>query len=223
MAQFAAEMVWGGEVINHLTRARRELNVTLQSFDVVLEHHTELEMQLADLDAISAQEERAFEVKGLMAEKEALAADKEALTAEKRAVEAELEALTIKKTTVEVELDDNRARAEAEIKCLKAKAENAWGLGKEEFLKSSEFDNLCMKKSLACFECGFKSYVALLRPIFVFRCAPGKWDPDPPPYANTRLGDWVVTEAVNIKTSSGTFLKRKKGRLEKSAFGTEIP
>ncbi|KZV55981.1 hypothetical protein F511_20331 [Dorcoceras hygrometricum] len=27
-----------------------------------------------------------------------------------------------------------------------------------------------------------------------------------------RLGDWVVTEAVNIKSSSGTFLKRKKGR-----------
>ncbi|KZV57773.1 hypothetical protein F511_13318 [Dorcoceras hygrometricum] len=89
-AQFAA-MVWGSEVINRLTRARRE----------------------------------------------------EALTIEKKAVVAEFEAL-----------------AEGEIQLLKGEAENAWGLGKEEFLKSSEFDDLCAKKSLAYFDCGFKGYLA---------------------------------------------------------------
>ncbi|KZV43179.1 hypothetical protein F511_23655 [Dorcoceras hygrometricum] len=37
------------------------VNATRQSFDEVLQHHTELEMQLADLEAIKAQEERAAE------------------------------------------------------------------------------------------------------------------------------------------------------------------
>ncbi|KZV26349.1 hypothetical protein F511_39595 [Dorcoceras hygrometricum] len=55
------------------------------------------------------------------------------------------------------------ARATEEIERLKCKATNAWVLGKEEFLKSSEFDNLCAKKSLAYFESGFQSYVSQLR------------------------------------------------------------
>ncbi|KZV34118.1 hypothetical protein F511_42558, partial [Dorcoceras hygrometricum] len=33
----------------------------------------------------------------------------------------------------------------------------------EEFLMSSEFENLCAKRSLAYFECGFKSCVAQFR------------------------------------------------------------
>ncbi|KZV50686.1 hypothetical protein F511_28240 [Dorcoceras hygrometricum] len=45
----------------------------------------------------------------------------------------------------------------------------------------------------------FSSCICLL--IGVARSSPG-----------ARLGDWVFTEAVLIKSSSGTFLKRKKGR-----------
>ncbi|KZV40286.1 hypothetical protein F511_25062 [Dorcoceras hygrometricum] len=101
--QFAVEMLWDGEVINRLTRAHREVNSTRQSFDEVLEHHTELEMQLEELETIRAQEKRVAE-----AQKEALeahgkkltaslAAKKEALTIEKKIVEAELEALERRK------------------------------------------------------------------------------------------------------------------------------
>ncbi|KZV34711.1 hypothetical protein F511_00613 [Dorcoceras hygrometricum] len=131
-------MVWGGEVISLIIRTQREVNATRQSFDEVLDHHTELEMQLADLKAIRAQEERAAEaqkealeaqVKSLMAEKEAMVNEKEALAAEKSAVELELEALTVKKTTVEVELEGTKVRAEAEIERLRSEAADAWGLG----------------------------------------------------------------------------------------------
>ncbi|KZV49584.1 hypothetical protein F511_15444 [Dorcoceras hygrometricum] len=71
--------------------------------------------------------------------------------------------MTAKKTTVEVELDETKARAEAEIGRLRSEASNALGLGKEEFLKSSEFDDVCAKRSLAYFESGFKSCVAQFR------------------------------------------------------------
>ncbi|KZV54901.1 myosin-6 [Dorcoceras hygrometricum] len=122
-APFAMEMVLGGEVIKRLTQAQREVNSTHQSFDEVMEHHTELEMQLADLEVSRAEEGRAAEaqkevleaqVKRLMAEKKAPVIEKEALVTEKRVIGAELEALLVKKTAVEVEFDETKARAEEE-------------------------------------------------------------------------------------------------------------
>ncbi|KZV15772.1 hypothetical protein F511_31641 [Dorcoceras hygrometricum] len=101
-----------------------------------------------------------FEVVGLFV---AQFAAEEALVAKKKAIEVELETLTAKKTAVEVELDETKARAEVEIGCLRSEAANAWGLGKEEFLKSSEFEDVCTKRSLAYFESGFKSCVAQFR------------------------------------------------------------
>ncbi|KZV40230.1 hypothetical protein F511_38736 [Dorcoceras hygrometricum] len=38
-----------------------------------------------------------------------------------------------------------------------------------------------------------------------------------------RLGDWVFTEVVLIKSSSGTFLRRKKGRHEERSAGARRP
>ncbi|KZV54822.1 hypothetical protein F511_36449 [Dorcoceras hygrometricum] len=46
---------------------------------------------------------------------------------------------------------------------LKGEAENTWTLGKEEFLKSSKFDDLCADKASAFFECGFKGCLAQFR------------------------------------------------------------
>ncbi|KZV47037.1 hypothetical protein F511_30141 [Dorcoceras hygrometricum] len=119
--QFAVKMVWGGEVINLLTRAHWEASFARQSFDEVIEHHTELEMQLEELEAIRVQERRVVEAqrealeaqgKKLTVEKATLAVDKEALTVEKKAVEAEFEALSVEKVAVEVKLGKTRARAE---------------------------------------------------------------------------------------------------------------
>ncbi|KZV42803.1 hypothetical protein F511_28004 [Dorcoceras hygrometricum] len=88
-----------------------------------------------------AQKKRAAE-----AEKEALgaqlAAEKAVRAAEKEAMRSELDVALSKKTAIEVELDEAKARSEEEIGRLRSEATNAWDLGKEEFLKSYEFDNL---------------------------------------------------------------------------------
>ncbi|KZV23527.1 hypothetical protein F511_36603 [Dorcoceras hygrometricum] len=63
----------------------------------------------------------------------------------------------------QVELDETKARAVVEIGRLRTEAAEAWGLGKEEFLKSSEFNDLCMKRSLDYFKSGFQSCVAQFR------------------------------------------------------------
>ncbi|KZV43730.1 hypothetical protein F511_44436 [Dorcoceras hygrometricum] len=52
VTQFTVAMAWGDEVIKRLTQAQREANSARQSFDEVMEHHIELEMQLADLEAV---------------------------------------------------------------------------------------------------------------------------------------------------------------------------
>ncbi|KZV34067.1 hypothetical protein F511_25162 [Dorcoceras hygrometricum] len=162
-------MVWGGEAINRLTRARREVASSRQSLDELLEHHMELEKQLAELEAIRAEERRASE-----AGKRVLEAKKEALEAEKKALEAELA--------------DTRARAKGEIQILRSKnerlkgeAEIAWGLGKDEFLKSTEFDDLCAENSLAFLKCSFKDFLAHFR-------ANGYIEEEHPPHSSVLLG-----------------------------------
>ncbi|KZV26635.1 hypothetical protein F511_15743 [Dorcoceras hygrometricum] len=146
-------MAWGGEVIHHLTQFRWEVNSTRHNFDETLKNCTELEMQLSDQDSARAQEERAARGVGGSWEK---AGGREggsglreggpgcregALTADNMLMMAELDVLLAKKTAIEVELDETKARAEAEIGRLRSEAANAWGLGKEEFLKSPEFED----------------------------------------------------------------------------------
>ncbi|KZV31839.1 hypothetical protein F511_44981 [Dorcoceras hygrometricum] len=92
-----------------------------------------------------------------------LAAERVALMAEKGSLAAEKEALEAEKRAIRTELNETKALAEEEIGRLRSEAANAWDLGKEEFLKSSEFDNLCAKKSLAYFKTGFESCVAQFR------------------------------------------------------------
>ncbi|KZV18492.1 hypothetical protein F511_25338 [Dorcoceras hygrometricum] len=122
---------------------------------------------LADLEAVGPRR-KGWQgpeggARGRAGSKKATRAYGEAFATEKRAMGAELEALLAKKTAVEVELDETKARVEAEIGRLRSEATNSWDLGKEEFLKSSEFDNLCTKKSLTYFEIAFQSCVAQFR------------------------------------------------------------
>ncbi|KZV29976.1 hypothetical protein F511_26996 [Dorcoceras hygrometricum] len=118
-----------------------------------------------ELGSIRDQENRAAEAekqeleaqgKQLEAEKAALIVEKEALATDMKAIEAELETLTAKKLQWRLSLTRPRPN-------LRGEAANSWGLGKEEFLKSSEFDDLCAKRSLTYFESDFKSCVAQLR------------------------------------------------------------
>ncbi|KZV48854.1 chloroplast envelope membrane protein [Dorcoceras hygrometricum] len=134
-------------------RAQREVNDTRQHFDETLEHCTELEMRLADLEEARAWEERASEV-----QREVLEAQGQKLAAERAAMSIEKG-----KTAVEVELGKTKARAAEEIERLKGEATNAEVLGKEKFVNSSEFDDLCAKRSPAYFKSGIQSYVAQFR------------------------------------------------------------
>ncbi|KZV36689.1 hypothetical protein F511_14792 [Dorcoceras hygrometricum] len=144
-------LAWGGEVIKRLTQAQREGGDLRWSFDDTAEHCTELETRLAEVEDARAEEARAaemhratLETRGLRleAERAALVFEKRALAAEKKAIEAE-------KVAMRAELDDTKARAEEDGGRLRSEAIHAWDLGKEEFLKSSEFDTLCAKKAVA--------------------------------------------------------------------------
>ncbi|KZV52184.1 hypothetical protein F511_07139 [Dorcoceras hygrometricum] len=61
------------------------------------------------------------------------------------------------------ELDETKARAAEEAERMRGEVANAWALGKEEFLQSSEFERLCTKKSVAYFKSGFEGDVAQFR------------------------------------------------------------
>ncbi|KZV56941.1 hypothetical protein F511_16886 [Dorcoceras hygrometricum] len=142
-ANFASAMARRGKVIKRLTRTHRARNGTHQSFDEAIGHHSELVTKLEELEALRAQEKGAAEAK-----KEALEAQ---LSAEKAARAVVEEAFTTERMALE------------EVGHLRSKAATAWVLGKEEFLKSSEFDDLCTKKSLAYFTLGFEGCVAQFR------------------------------------------------------------
>ncbi|KZV33904.1 hypothetical protein F511_26268 [Dorcoceras hygrometricum] len=151
-------LAWGGEVIKCLTRAQQEAGDLHRSFDDAAEHFTQLETRLAEVEAAWAEEARvaemhlaALETRGLWleAEKKALAVEKEALEAENAALRAEL--------------DENKARAEEEAERLRGESINAWDLGKEAFLKSSEFGVLCANKALGYFKFGFSGCLAQFR------------------------------------------------------------
>ncbi|KZV52927.1 hypothetical protein F511_36525 [Dorcoceras hygrometricum] len=103
--RFTETMVWGGEVINRLTRALREVTSSRQCLDEVLENHMELAKQLEELEAISVEERRELEARWV-------------------ALEAEKEALEVEKEALAAELADTRARAEGEIRRLSAENEH---------------------------------------------------------------------------------------------------
>ncbi|KZV49604.1 lysosomal Pro-X carboxypeptidase-like [Dorcoceras hygrometricum] len=155
-ANLASAMAWGGEMIKLLTRAQREVNITRRSFDEAMGHHSELVAELEELEATRAQEKEALEAQ-IAAEKASRAAEQEALEVEKEALRSELDAALVKKSAIEVELEETKARAAEEVERLKGEATNAWDLGKEELLQSSEFDVLCAKKSLAYFKLASKA------------------------------------------------------------------
>ncbi|KZV55940.1 Chromatin remodeling complex subunit-like protein isoform 1 [Dorcoceras hygrometricum] len=179
--------------------AQREANDTRQHFDETLEHCTELEMRLVDLEEASARKERAAEAQrevleaqgqklaveraAMAIEKGVLAAEKEALKAENRAIRIELDALLVNKTAVE-----------------------------EEFVKSSEFDDLCVKRSLAYFKSGFQSCVAQ------FRANGYSEEEHPAPFLNVARD---VEELPDDEEEADEWSRRR--RLGRRGHSPEVP
>ncbi|KZV28502.1 hypothetical protein F511_15582 [Dorcoceras hygrometricum] len=149
----------GGEVVRRLTQAHRAVNVTRRSFDEAMDQHAELVAWLEELEALRSQEQRAAEARKEALEAQ-LAVEKVAQAVEEQSMRSELDVVLAKKTAVEVELEETRGRAEEEAGRLSSEAVHAWDLGKEEVLKSSEFDTLCVRKALKYFKSGFSGCLA---------------------------------------------------------------
>ncbi|KZV29868.1 golgin subfamily B member 1-like [Dorcoceras hygrometricum] len=155
-------IAWGGEVVKRLTQAQREANHHHTNFVEAMGNHAELTAQLEELKDIRAQEKKASEAvqEALRAQ---LVAEKRARASEEESLRTELEVALEGKTIVEAELKETRTRTAKEIEHLRAEVDNARTIGKEEFLKSPEFDRLLVKKSVAYFKSGFDGAVAQFR------------------------------------------------------------
>ncbi|KZV55442.1 hypothetical protein F511_41478 [Dorcoceras hygrometricum] len=155
-------IAWGGEVVKRLTQAQREANHHHTNFVEAMGNHAELTAQLEELKDIRAQEKKASEAvqEALRAQ---LVAEKRARASEEESLRTELEVALEGKTIVEAELKETQTRTAKEIEHLRAEVANARTIGKEEFLKSPEFDRLLVKKSVAYFKSGFDGAVAQFR------------------------------------------------------------
>ncbi|KZV27864.1 hypothetical protein F511_37860 [Dorcoceras hygrometricum] len=134
----------GGEMVKHLTKAHQKMNASRDQFDKAMGQHAEVLARLEELETLRSREEGAAK-----AQREALEAQ---LLVEREAHEAEKAA----REMLEAELEEVKARATLEAERLKLE-------GKEEFLKSPEFDTLLGKKAGGYFKNGFFGCVAQWR------------------------------------------------------------
>ncbi|KZV16515.1 hypothetical protein F511_25988 [Dorcoceras hygrometricum] len=140
----AAVVAWGGEMVKRLTKAHQKMNASRDQFDKAMGQHTEVLARLEELEALRSREKEAAE-----AQREALEAQ---MLVAKEAHEAEKAAREI----LEAELEEVKSRAARDVERLKLE-------GKEEFLKSPEFDTLLGRKAGGFFKNGFFGCVAQWR------------------------------------------------------------
>ncbi|KZV20526.1 hypothetical protein F511_21040 [Dorcoceras hygrometricum] len=134
----------GGEMVKRLTKAHQKLNASRDQFDKAMGQHAEMLARLEELETLRSREKEAAE-----AQSEALEAQ---MLVEKEAHEAEKAA----REMLEAELKEVKSRAARDAERLKLE-------GKEEFLKSPEFDTLLGKKAGGFFKNGFFGCVAQWR------------------------------------------------------------
>ncbi|KZV53570.1 hypothetical protein F511_27294 [Dorcoceras hygrometricum] len=132
-SNLAAAVAWGGEMVKRLTKAHQKMNASRDQFDKAMGQHAEVLARLEELETLRSREKEAAE-----AQREALEAQ---MLVEKEAHEAEKAA----REMLEAELEEVKSRAAQDAECLKLE-------GKEEFLKSPEFDTLLGKKAGAIAE-----------------------------------------------------------------------
>ncbi|KZV40364.1 hypothetical protein F511_01686 [Dorcoceras hygrometricum] len=140
----AAVVAWGGEMVKRLTKAHQKMNTSRDQFDKAMGRHAEVLARLEELETLRYREKEAAE-----AQREALDAQ---LLVEREAHEAEKAA----REMLEAELEEVKSRAARDAEGLKLE-------GKEEFLKSPEFDTLLGKKAGGYFKNGFFGCVAQWR------------------------------------------------------------
>ncbi|KZV44774.1 hypothetical protein F511_34247 [Dorcoceras hygrometricum] len=140
-ASTSGVVAWGGEMVKRLTKAHKKMNASRDQFDKAMGQHAEVLTRLEELETLRSREEGAVK-----AQREALEAQ---LLVEREAHEAEKAAREL----LEAELKEVKAQATLEAERLKLE-------GKEEFLKSPEFDTFLGKKAWGYFKNGFFGCVA---------------------------------------------------------------
>ncbi|KZV24597.1 hypothetical protein F511_38306 [Dorcoceras hygrometricum] len=124
----AAVVAWGGEMVKRLTKAHQKMNASRDQFNKAMGQHAEVLARLEELETLRSREQEAA-----AAQREALEAQ---VVAEREAHEAEKAA----REMLEAELEEIKSQAARDAERLKLE-------GKEEFLKSPEFDTLLGRKA----------------------------------------------------------------------------
>ncbi|KZV48863.1 hypothetical protein F511_16670 [Dorcoceras hygrometricum] len=151
---FMQSLAWFGEAASRFSKAHAEVIKTKRSYDGVLGRH---EVLLKQLEEIQTKEN----------------AEKESLTAELELARAEAQTYKAKAQSLETQVQSLDARAQcaeeesklrlAEVEKLQEERANSWALEKEKFLKSKDFDSLCLKKAVMYFDKGFEGCLAQFR------------------------------------------------------------
>ncbi|KZV58727.1 hypothetical protein F511_18481 [Dorcoceras hygrometricum] len=137
-------VAWGGEMVKRLTKAHQKMNASRDQFNKAMGQHAEVLARLEELETLRSREQEAA-----AAQREALEAQ---VVAEREAHEAEKAA----REMLEAELEEIKSQAARDAERLKLE-------GKEEFLKSPEFDTLLGRKAGGFFKNGFFGCVAQWR------------------------------------------------------------
>ncbi|KZV14737.1 hypothetical protein F511_41175 [Dorcoceras hygrometricum] len=151
---FMQSLAWFGEAASQFSKARAEVIKTKRSYDGVLGRHEAL---LKQLEEIHTKEN----------------VEKESLNAELESARAEAQALKIQVQSLETQVQSLETRAQlseeesklhlAEVEKLQEERANSWALEKEKFLKSKDFDSLCLKRAVMYFDKGFDGCLAQFR------------------------------------------------------------
>ncbi|KZV56670.1 hypothetical protein F511_40303 [Dorcoceras hygrometricum] len=154
-------LAWFGEAASRFSKAREEVTKTKRSYDGVLGRHDALMKQLEDIQAKEN------------VEKESLSAELESARAEAQTLKAQVQTMETQVQSLETQVQSLEARAQcseeesklhlAEVEKLQKERANSWALEKEKFLKSKDFDSLCLKKAVMYFDKGFDGCLAQFR------------------------------------------------------------
>ncbi|KZV52541.1 hypothetical protein F511_29726 [Dorcoceras hygrometricum] len=151
---FMQSLAWFGEAVSRFSKAHVEVVKTKRSYDGVLGRH---EVLLKQLEEIQTKEN----------------VEKESLTAELESARAEVQTYKAKVQSLEIQVQSLDARAHCaeeesklrliEVEKLQEERANSWALEKEKFLKSKDFDSLCLNKAVMYFDKGFEGCLAQFR------------------------------------------------------------
>ncbi|KZV20567.1 meiosis-specific nuclear structural protein 1-like [Dorcoceras hygrometricum] len=158
---FMQSLAWFGEAASRFSKAHAEVVKTKRSYDGVLGRHEALLKQLEEI-----QTKENVEKESLTAELESARAEAQTYKAQAQSLENQVQSLEIQVQYLDARVqcaeEESKLRL-AEVEKLQEEKANSWALEKEKFLKSKDFDSLCLKKVVMYFDKGFEGCLAQFR------------------------------------------------------------